>query len=87
VIVTLVESHYANNAPANYYGDVPYTSPGHFTTPNETYFAHADSIINKAAEYGIQIILAPNYLGCCNDGYWDELNNMNNEEDARWYGE
>jgi hypothetical protein len=87
LIVTLVESHYANNAPANFYGDVPYTSPGRFKTPNEAYFAHADSIIHKAAEYGIQIILAPNYLGCCNDGYWDELNSMNSEEDARWYGE
>jgi hypothetical protein len=87
LIVTLVESHYAANAPANYYNVQPYTTPGRFTTPNEAYFAHADRVINYAASKGIQIILAPNYLGCCNDGYWDELNTLNTEADARWFGE
>ena len=87
LIVTLVESHYADNAPANYYNVQPYTTPGKLTTPNDAYFAHADRIINYAAIKGIQIILAPNYLGCCTDGYWDELNTQNTESDARWYGE
>jgi len=32
------------------------------------------------------VILAPNYLGCCDDGYWDELNSQNSEADARWFG-
>jgi hypothetical protein len=86
IIVTLTESHYADNAPANYYGDVPFTTPNSFITPNEAYFAHADWVIHKAAEYGIQVIIAPNYLGCCTDGWWDELMNNNSISDAAWYG-
>lgn len=87
VIVTLVEGFYATNAPANFYGVQPYTTPGQFTTPNEEYFAHADRVIRKAGELGIQVVLAPNYLGCCNDGWLDSLLNDNSESDARWYGE
>ena len=86
IIVTLTESFYADNAPANYYGDMPFTTPNSFVTPNEAYFAHADWVIGKAAEYGIQVIIAPNYLGCCYDGWWDELMNNNSIEDAAWYG-
>jgi hypothetical protein len=86
VIVTLVEQFYADNAPANFYGDQPFSVPNDFTTPNEAYFAHADWVINKAAEYGIQIVLAPNYLGCCNDGWLSALLNNNSEADARFFG-
>lgn len=87
LIITLVESHYADHAPANFYGVPPFTTPGKFTTPNEAYFTHADWVIRQAAERGMLVILAPNYLGCCNDGYWDELNTQNSESDARWFGE
>lgn len=91
VIATQVESYYADNAPKNYYNVNPYLTYQNgvplFNTPNEAYFAHADWVINKAAEYGIQIILAPNYLGCCSDGYYDELNNsVNTESAAAQYG-
>lgn len=77
VVITLVESHYADNAPRNFYGDDPYLvyegGVPRFDTPNEAYFAHADWVIRKAGDYGLQVILAPNYLGCCGDGYVDEL--------------
>lgn len=87
VIVTLVEEYYADNAPANFYGVEPFTTRNDFTTPNEAYFEHADWVINKAAELGLQLIIAPNYLGCCDDGWLDTLRNNNSVADARWYGE
>jgi hypothetical protein len=87
IIVTLVEGYYADNAPANFYGVVPFTTPNDFTTPNEPYFEHADWVINKAAEYGLQVVLAPNYLGCCNDGWANALRDDNSEADATWFGE
>ena len=86
VVVTLVEGHYADNAPANFYGVQPFLSPGKLRTPNEEYFAHADWVISKAAEYGIQLVIAPLYLGCCSDGWLSDLQTKNSEADARWYG-
>jgi hypothetical protein len=56
-------------------GDAPFTTPGDFTTPNEKYFAHADWVIRKAGESGIQVLLAPIYLGYegTDDGWIEEL--------------
>jgi hypothetical protein len=87
LIVTLVEGYYADNAPANFYGVEPFTTPNKFTTPNEEYFAHADWVVNKASEYGILMIIAPAYLGCCNDGWLSAVQNENSTADMRWYGE
>jgi len=87
LIVTLVEGFYADNAPANFYGVQPYLTPNKFSTPNDEYFEHADWVIRKAAEYGIQIILSPNYLGCCDDGWLAALRDDNSIADARAYGQ
>lgn len=87
VIVTLVEGFYADNAPANFYDVQPFTTPNNFTTPNEEYFAHADWVINKAAEYGILMVIAPAYLGCCDDGWLSAVLNDNSDANMRWYGE
>lgn len=91
IVVTLVESHYADNAPRNFYSDDPYLEYQggipKFDTPNEAYFAHADWVIQKAGAYGLQVILAPNYLGCCGDGYYDELaSSVNSLAVAQAYG-
>lgn len=40
---------YPEDAPANNYGDAPFTTPGGFSTPNEAYFAHAGAI-HKATQ-------------------------------------
>jgi Protein of unknown function (DUF4038)/Putative collagen-binding domain of a collagenase len=61
VIVNLIEHQF--RGPVNAYGEAPFTTPGDFSTPNEKYFAHADWVIRKAAEKGIQVFLAPIYLG------------------------
>ena len=61
IIVNLVEHKF--NGPANRYGERPFTSADDLSSPNEAYFAHADWVIRKAGEYGIQVLLAPIYLG------------------------
>ena len=57
IIVNLIEHKY--RGPVNRYGEGPFTTPGDFSTPNEKYFEHADWVIRKAAEKGIQIFLRP----------------------------
>jgi hypothetical protein len=61
VIVNLIEHYF--KGPVNRYGQLPFTTPGDFSTPNEKYFEHADWVIRKAAEKGITVFLAPIYLG------------------------
>lgn len=77
VLVNLIESAFSVNAPANYYGNHPFETFGDFDTPNEAYFAHADWVINKAAEKGIVVLLAPLYLGwnCGGEGWCEQVKN------------
>jgi len=63
IIVNLLEHKFATHAPNDVFGEGPFTTPGDFTTPNEKYFEYADWVIRKAGEYGIQVLLAPIYLG------------------------
>ena len=75
VLVNLIDNQFATNAPANLAGQAPFTTPGDFNTPNEAYFSHADWVINKAAENGIVVLLAPIYLGyeCGSEGWCAEV--------------
>lgn len=61
IIINLIEHKF--HGPVDRYGEGPFSVPGDFSTPNEKYFAHADWVIRKAAEKGIQVFLAPIYLG------------------------
>ncbi|MGA3042068.1 MAG: DUF4038 domain-containing protein, partial [Bryobacteraceae bacterium] len=61
IIVNLIEHKF--RGPVNRYGQGPFLVPGDFSTPNEAYFAHADWVLRKAGEKGIQVFLAPIYLG------------------------
>ncbi len=61
IMVNLIEHQF--HGPVDRYGEGPFTTPGDFSTPNEKYFEHADWVIRKAAEKGIQVLLAPIYLG------------------------
>lgn len=75
ILVNLIEHMFASNAPANFYGDQPFTTTGNFNTPNEAYFAHADWVINKAAEKGITILLVPIYAADFGgQGWYGEIN-------------
>jgi hypothetical protein len=68
IIVNLIEKKFCKNPPRNAAGEAPFETPGDFTTPNEKYFAHADWVIRRAADYGIQVLLDPLYLGISHDG-------------------
>jgi len=63
ILVSLIEHQYATNAPANAYGEPPFLKPEDYSTPNEAYFAHADWILRRAAEYGVLVLLTPSYAG------------------------
>ena len=63
ILVNLIESSFATNAPANAYGQPPFLKPGQYDTPNEAYFQHADWVLRRAAEQGFLVLLTPSYLG------------------------
>ena len=84
IIVNLIEHHF--HGPVNRYGQGPFTSPGDFSTPNEQYFEHADWVIKKAAEKGIQVFLAPIYLGYIGteEGWIEEVMTNGPEKNRAW---
>jgi DNA-directed RNA polymerase subunit N (RpoN/RPB10) len=85
IIINLLEHKF--RGPVNRYGDGPFTTPGDFSTPNEKYFAHADWVIRKAAEKGIQVFLAPIYLGYIGtDEGWIEETLANGPEKCLAWG-
>ena len=63
LIVSLIESTFSQDPPRNRAGDEPFTTPGDFRTPNEAYMAHAERVLEIAAEQGQVIMLHPAYLG------------------------
>jgi len=75
IIVNLIEHKFCAHPPKNRGGEGPFTTPGDFSTPNEKYFAHADWVIKKAGEKGIQVVLAPAYLGYegLEEGWYEEV--------------
>ncbi|HLY20388.1 MAG TPA: glycoside hydrolase family 140 protein [Bryobacteraceae bacterium] len=85
IIVNLIEHKF--RGPVNRYGEGPFTTPGDFATPNEKYFEHADRVIRKAAEKGIQVFLSPIYLGYIGtDEGWVAEALANGPEKCRGWG-
>jgi hypothetical protein len=74
LIINLVEHHF--NGPLNWQGEHPFTDPLDVSTPNERYFEYADWVLQKTAEYGMVVLLAPLYLGYKNpidtEGWYHE---------------
>ena len=87
LIVNLIEHKFCDNPPRNRYGETPFTNGNDFTTPNEKYFSFVDWVINTAAEKGLQIVLAPAYLGweCGSEG-WCRVIKANGPAKCREYG-
>ena len=84
-MVNLIEHKF--HGPVNRYGVGPFTTPGNFSTPNEKYFEHADWVIRKAAEKGMQVFLAPIYLGYTGtDEGWIEETLANGPEKCLSWG-
>jgi len=75
IIVNLLEHHFSQHPPLNMAGDPPFTTPGDFSKPNEKYFAHADWVIRKAAEYGMVVVIYPFTLGYMgtDEGWVEEM--------------
>jgi len=75
ILVNLIEHKFATNAPANVAGIAPFSGTAFQSTPNEAYFAHADTIIAAAQQRGIVVLLAPLYLGsgCGSEGWCAEV--------------
>lgn len=87
IIVSLIEHFFCDDPPNNRYGDAPFTEAGNYATPNEAYFAHVDWVLKKAAEYGIQVLLVPSYLGSGggSEGWYSEMQ-VNGVTKLRQYG-
>ncbi|HET7094409.1 MAG TPA: DUF4038 domain-containing protein, partial [Thermomicrobiales bacterium] len=82
VIVNLIERLFSQDPPRNLAGDEPFTTPGDFRTPNEAYMAHAERVLDIAADLGILVILAPAYLG-----YPPPANADASRQPEGWYDE
>ncbi|HET9894016.1 MAG TPA: DUF4038 domain-containing protein [Streptosporangiaceae bacterium] len=96
LLINLIEYLFATDAPRTLMGDEPFTTPGDFTTPNESYFAHAEQILDLARARGFIVILYPSFLGYPNphypgyegqaEGWYDEVV-ANGPDGCRAYGE
>jgi hypothetical protein len=82
VMVNLIEHKFCKKPPLNVAGDAPFKTPGDFSTPNEKYFAYADWVIKRAGDHGIQVLLAPIYLGYkgTDEGWIEEILKLDPEK-------
>ena len=95
LIVSLIEYCFSQDPPRDLAGNEPFTTPGDFRTPNEAYMAHAEQVLQVAADQGMLIMLAPAYLGYPSlfpgyetrpQGWYDEVL-ANGPEGCRAWGE
>jgi len=75
LLVNLLEHRFATHAPANAYGDAPFTTPGDYSTPNDAYFDYAGWVLRRAAARGFLVLLTPSYVGYrgSDEGWWNEM--------------
>jgi hypothetical protein len=85
VLANLIEHQFATNAPNDIYNLPPFTGKV-FTTPNEAYFAHADYIIQSAAQKGLVVLLDATYLGfgCGGEGWCAEIQAASDADMLAW---
>jgi hypothetical protein len=96
LLINFIEHLFATDAPRNLSGDEPFTTPGDFTTPNESYMAHAEQILDLARARGFIVFLYPAFLGYPDphtpgydgkaEGWYDEVV-ANGADGCRAYGE
>jgi hypothetical protein len=75
ILVNLIEHWFTEDPPRNIYGEEPFETPSDFARPNRKYFEHVDWVVNKALENGIQLLIAPMYLGYpgTDEGWFKEI--------------
>ncbi len=73
VLANLIERGYGG--PANLDGQLPFVPADDYTAPNQAYFAHADWVIDEAAERDMLVLLTPSYLGfgCGSSGWCEQM--------------
>jgi hypothetical protein len=86
IIVNLIEHKYANRAPANINGDLPFSGTAFQSSQLEPYFAHADFVIQQAALRGITVLLFPSYVGfnCDDEGWCSEMQAATDAQMFAW---
>jgi hypothetical protein len=68
--ISAVDNVYSVNPPKDYPGNLPF-SGGDFLNMQEPYFAELDYVIQRAAAYGITVMLNPAFSGYpCSGGGW-----------------
>lgn len=85
ILVNLIDHQFGDRAPANIAGSKPFTGRP-FATPNEVYFAYADSVIARASQLGMVVLLFPIYLGygCGDQGWCAEVKSASIEDMRKW---
>ncbi|MEO6977790.1 MAG: DUF4038 domain-containing protein, partial [Mucilaginibacter sp.] len=69
----------------NFYGEKPLIDDDP-TKPNEKYFEHVDYIVNKAAEYHINIAMLPTWADKIDKSTWGKGPEIFNKDNAAVYG-
>ncbi|OGO59569.1 MAG: hypothetical protein A2V85_06495 [Chloroflexi bacterium RBG_16_72_14] len=69
VIINAVEALFTADPPRTVDGIEPFLRPGDLATPNPAYWARVDGVIDAAARHGMQVLLAPLYLGFLDPHY------------------
>jgi hypothetical protein len=84
VWINLLCNHYTGcrDDGSTWDGIPPFTTPGDFSTPNEAYFAHVDTILRLAGQYGLVVILDP-----AETGGWLQTMVGNGVDKLRAYGQ
>ncbi len=68
--ISVVDNVYSINPPNDFLGNAPF-SGGDFLNMQEAYFSQLDYVIQRAAAYGITVLLNPAFSGNpCNGGGW-----------------
>lgn len=82
LLIELVEHEFG---PINANGDNPFGARP-FVDINEPYFAHADSVLERANELGLAVLLAPAYVGyaCNSSGWCSEMVGRSGSEMKSW---
>jgi hypothetical protein len=76
-----------NHGTTNAYGQQPFTVLYDFTKPNEAYWTNVDWVIDRAGQLGMQVVLAPCYVGYDATQGWQSWMVSNGVSNCRAYGQ
>jgi hypothetical protein len=79
------DNYYQSHPPKNFYGDSPFRGAD-FTNEGPKYWAHVDSVIRKAAAYGITIALDPGFVGLSSPGGYLKSYQNSSDDVVEAYG-